>query len=103
MSGVFKNAIDYLQLLAGDARPYLQGRSIGLISVSDPAPLGAMAHCAHELRGWLAPTRLTLGSEDLSETLELSNPRARQRMQRLVTELGTFANLAVKPTQHLGQ
>jgi FMN reductase len=103
MSGVFKNAIDYLQLLAGDARPYLQGCPIGLISASDPAPLGAMAHCVHELRGWLAPTRLTVDSEDFSEILELSNPRVRQRLQRLVTELETFANLTVKPTQHLGQ
>lgn len=93
MSGVFKNALDFMDLLATDSRPYLQGCAVGLIAVSGSAPLGAMADCAHELRGWLAPTRLTLHSQDFSEAMELCNPNAKRRMERLVSELTTFAAL----------
>ncbi|NYH16785.1 NADPH-dependent FMN reductase [Paraburkholderia bryophila] len=90
MSGAPKNAIDYLQHLAGDSSPYLQGKAVGIISIADPAPLASMAGCVHELRAWLAPTRLTLNSQDFSPSLDLTDERATRRMTRLVEELLMF-------------
>jgi FMN reductase len=90
MSGALKNAIDYMQHLAGDPAPYLQGKAVGIISIADPAPLANVAGCVHELRAWLAPTRLTLNSQDFSPSLELTDERATRRITRLVEELLKF-------------
>lgn len=93
MSGALKNAIDYMQYLACDPSPYLQGKAVGIISIADPAPLANMAGCVHELRAWLAPTRLTLNSQDFSPSLDLTDERAMRRMTRLVEELLTFRKI----------
>lgn len=90
MSGALKNAIDYMQYLASDPSPYLQGKAVGIVSIADSAPLANMAGCVHELRAWLAPTRLTLNSQDFSPSLELTNERATRRVTRLVEELLKF-------------
>lgn len=45
MSGALKNALDYMQLLATDPLPYLQGKPVGLISIAAaPAPSRAKHH-----------------------------------------------------------
>lgn len=90
MSGAFKNAIDHVQMLAHDPAPYLQGKAVGLIAVGDSSPLASMAACVHELRAWLAPTRVTLMSADFSPDLQLSADRALRQTTRLVHELLQF-------------
>lgn len=90
MSGVFKNAIDFMQLLAGDERPYLQGCAVGLLTLSDASPLSGMANCVQELRAWLAPTRVTLDSADFSPELTLNSASGQRRLGRLVMELRDF-------------
>lgn len=90
VSGAFKNAIDHIQMLAHDPEPYLQNKAVGLIAVSDAAPLASMAACVHELRAWLAPTRVTLMSGDFSPDLTLSDDAAVRRTTRLVDELLQF-------------
>lgn len=87
MSGALKNAIDFMQLLAQDAPPYLQGKAVGLVSIPDPAPMAHLASCVQELRAWLAPTRLTLSVADFSEELELASETSIRRIARLVDEL----------------
>jgi FMN reductase len=93
MSGAFKNAIDHVQILAQDSAPYLQGKAVGLIAVGDASPLASMAACVHELRAWLAPTRVTLRSGDFSPDLQLSAERALRQTTRLVRELLRFPDL----------
>jgi FMN reductase len=90
MSGVFKNAVDHMQMLSRDPVPYLQGKAVGLISVADASPLANMAACVHELRAWLAPTRLMLTSSDFSEQLELASEVGIRRVARVVDELLRF-------------
>jgi FMN reductase len=55
-----KNAIDYLEELADDARPYLQGRPIGLIVTAfghqaANSSMTTLRTIAHALRGWPTP------------------------------------------------
>ena len=90
MSGALKNAIDYMQYLADDPTPYLQGKAVGLISIGDASPLAQMADCVHELRAWLAPTRLILHATNFSSSCELVEPGAIRRLTRLVQELLRF-------------
>ncbi len=90
-SGVFKNAIDFAELLADDARPYLQGCAVGIIAVNDTSTLTAMSHCVHELRAWLAPTQIMATEDSFSETCELVDDRVKRRLAWQVDELVSFA------------
>jgi FMN reductase len=91
ISGALKNALDFMELLANDQPPYLQGRAVGLIAVHDPITFAAMINAVHELRAWLAPTQVVLSRQDFTSELTLSNERAQRRLARLVNELLEFA------------
>lgn len=60
MSGLVKNAIDYLEDLSKDARPYLDGRAVGLIATAyghqaAMTSLLSLRTIVHALRGWPTP------------------------------------------------
>jgi FMN reductase len=91
VSGVFKNAIDFAELLADDARPYLSGCAVGIIAVNDTSTLTAMSHSVHDLRGWLAPTQVMAAEDSFSEMCELIDDRIKRRLARQIDELNAFA------------
>jgi len=90
VSGVFKNALDFAELLADDARPYLQGCAVGIMAVNDNTTLTAMVHAVHELRAWLAPTQVMATARAFSETRELTDDRVKGRIARQIDELNAF-------------
>ena len=60
LAGATKNALDFLQFLSEDKRPYLDGRVVGLISTAGGEQaamhaIDAMVHAVHALRGIVAP------------------------------------------------
>lgn len=60
ISGLIKNALDGLEDLRGDARPYLDGRAVGLIVTADGwqaggSTLASLRAIVHALRGWPTP------------------------------------------------
>jgi FMN reductase len=60
ISGLVKNALDTLEDLRDDARPYLDGRAVGcIVTAYGPQAggtvLGAMRAVVHALRGWPTP------------------------------------------------
>lgn len=60
VSGMVKNAIDYLEELSGDTRPYLEGRPMGLIVTAfghqaANSGMTTLRTIAHALRGWPTP------------------------------------------------
>lgn len=60
VSGLVKNALDYLEDLARDQRPYLDGRPVGLIATAygDQAATSTLLNLRsiiHALRGWPTP------------------------------------------------
>ena len=64
ISGMIKNAIDYVEELRGDPAPYLDGRSVGCIACAygwqaTGTTLVALRSVVHALRGW--PTPLGVG------------------------------------------
>ncbi len=91
VSGVVKNALDFLELLADDDRPYLSGRAVGLIAVADQITFPAMVETVYELRAWLTPTRVTVSRRDFDTEHTLVNERIERRLQRMVKELLTFS------------
>ncbi len=67
VSGLVKNALDYLEELRGDRRPYLDGRAVGLVCVAGgwQAAVGTLAtlrQIVHSLRGWPTPIGLSINS-----------------------------------------
>lgn len=60
ISGLVKNAIDYLEETSRDARPYLDGLPVGLIVTAGGwqatgSTLATMRSIVHALRGWPTP------------------------------------------------
>lgn len=67
MSGLVKNALDLLEDLRGDARPYLEGRAVGLVVTAAGLQAGgvvlsALRDVVHALRGWPTPLGVSLNS-----------------------------------------
>jgi len=65
VSGTVKNAIDYLQSLADDDPPYLDGRAVGVLSTGDGVQatvqtVDTLRNIAHALRAWPTPLGVTV-------------------------------------------
>ena len=67
VSGLLKNALDYVEDMAQDSRPYLDGRAVGLIACgygwqSTAVTLAALRSIVHALRGWPTPMGVTINT-----------------------------------------
>jgi FMN reductase len=67
MSGLVKNALDHLEALRGDERPYLDGRAVGVIVSAAGwqacgTALDSVRASIHALRGWPTPFGVTVNS-----------------------------------------
>lgn len=71
MSGLVKNALDHLELLRDDTRPYLDGRAVGVIVAAAGwqacgTALVSVRSAIHALRGWPTPFGVTVNSAEQS-------------------------------------
>jgi FMN reductase len=69
MSGLLKNAIDHLEALRDDERPYLDGRVVGVIVAASGwqacgTALTSVRSTIHALRGWPTPFGVTVNSAE---------------------------------------
>lgn len=69
VSGHVKNALDYAEDLADDARPYLSGRAVGCIATAAGwqaavTTLAALRGIVHALRGWPAPLGVAVNTSE---------------------------------------
>ena len=94
VSGVFKNALDFIEYLQHDERPYLQARPIGLIVVNDQITFATMINAIHELRAWATPTQIVVRRTLFTPEMVLEDERTLQRMHRQVEELIGFVGRA---------
>lgn len=65
VSGLVKNAIDWVEELRDDERPYFDGRAVGLIVCADgwqatTSTLVSLRSVVHSLRGWPTPLGVAL-------------------------------------------
>lgn len=92
VSGVFKNALDFIELLSDDTPAYLNSKAVGLISINDSKTFSAMSNSVHELQAWLAPTHVVLKKADFNTDgeLQLTSEHGIRRVTRLVNELMHF-------------
>jgi FMN reductase len=100
ISGLIKNALDYVEDLRGDRRSYLEGRVVGCIigAAGDQArgtALVALRSIVHALRGWPTPFGATLNT---SSKLFDSNSRcidaqAKQQIELMVKQVLHFTQM----------
>ncbi|MDO8187945.1 NAD(P)H-dependent oxidoreductase [Conexibacter sp. JD483] len=67
LSGLVKNALDYIEDLREDERPYLHGRAVGCVACAygwqaTTTTLVALRSVVHALRGWPTPLGVALNS-----------------------------------------
>lgn len=69
ISGLMKNALDYVEDLRGDDRPYLEGRAVGCVGTAygwqaTVSTLQALRSVVHALRGWPTPLGAAVNSTE---------------------------------------
>jgi FMN reductase len=91
MSGLVKNALDHLEALRDDARPYLDGRAVGIVVASAGWQAGGTAlvsvrSAVHALRGWPTPFGVAVNSAEQ----EPGDPQVRGALEILAGQLNQF-------------
>lgn len=100
VSGLVKTALDYAEDLRDDARPYFDGRAVGLIVTAAGeqalgSTLAALRSIVHALRGWPTPLGVTLGpAASRIEDGVPADPAARARLSELAAQVLRFAAAA---------
>ena len=69
ISGLVKNAVDYLEELRDDPAPYLDGKAVGCVSTAygwqaAVSTLSALRQTVHALRGWPTPYGIAMNVAD---------------------------------------
>ena len=100
VSGLVKNALDSLEMLRDDPRPYFDGRAVGVIVTVDGwqaagATLGALRAIVHALRGWNTPMGVALNAAAARDTGGLFDGEGRLADRRDVWQVQTMAEQVV--------
>ncbi|MFI6876076.1 NADPH-dependent FMN reductase [Streptomyces sp. NPDC050400] len=97
MSGLLKNALDHTEGLAGDVPGYLDGRSVGCLSVAwnevaGASALAALRTCAQSLRGWAVPMGVVVpAGTEFAASGACADPRTARRLDILTDQVLEFA------------
>jgi FMN reductase len=98
MSGLVKNAIDLLEDLRDDARPYLHDRAVGCIVTAygwqgAGTTLTSVRTIVHALRGWPTPLAVTMNTAErlFDEQGECTDEKVRTQLTMLAAQVVRFA------------
>jgi FMN reductase len=99
ISGIVKNAIDYLEETAKDSRVYLDGLPVGLIATAygwqaATSTLSTLRSIVHALRGWPTPLGAAINcSGGIFKGGQCSDPRALSQLELVGQQVCQFARL----------
>lgn len=97
MSGALKNALDWLELLARDEKPYLTDKVVGLVCVAGGTQalngIWGMQQVAQALRAWVVPLSapLSQGPKTAAETLDPQYEKQVRQLRLLGQEVARGA------------
>lgn len=97
ISGLIKNALDYVEDLRGDERPYLDGRAVGCIGIAygwqaTVTTLQGLRAVTHALRGWPTPLGGAVNSaETRFETGEETDAKVAETLRTIGRQVVDFA------------
>lgn len=92
ISGMVKNALDYMEDLRDDPRPYLTDRAVGCIACAygwqaANSTLAALRSVTHSLRGWPTPLGVAINSSVAFGPEEIALPEVSRQLQILAQQL----------------
>jgi FMN reductase len=97
VSGVVKNALDFVELLSDRTPPYLDGKPVGLISTAGGTMAGvttiqALMHTAHALRAWVVPLSVPIPKawQVIDKKGHIKDPSIEDRLRLLGEEVVRF-------------
>jgi FMN reductase len=100
VSGLIKNALDYVEDMAKDERPYFEGRAVGLISVAagwqaTGTTLATLRSIVHALRGWPTPMAVTVNSVQpvFADNGSVSDPTLLNQLDILAQQVVGFTRM----------
>jgi FMN reductase len=97
VSGLIKNAIDYIEEMRADARVYLDGRSVGIIGCGygyqgPGMVLAQLRQMTHALRGWPVPLGVAVNSAVVKFAGgECSEPAIAKQIEIMTGQVVEFA------------
>lgn len=98
VSGLVKNALDYLEDLRDEERPYLHGRAVGCVAAAQGwqaavTTLTALRSVVHALRGWPTPLGAALNSAQVVFEPDggCSDPKAAATLRTIGRQVADFA------------
>ena len=101
ISGLVKNALDSVEGLREDIRPYFDGRAVGVIVAADGwqaagSTLAAVRGIIHAMRGWPTPLGATLNSGLglFDEAGDFRDRRDAWQVETVAQQVVTFARMA---------
>jgi FMN reductase len=107
ISGAFKNALDWLQLLSGNQPPYLTDKVVGLIStaggVQGLQAVNTMEFVVRALRGWAVPLVLPIAQawKAFDENGKPHDPKLAEQLRALGREVARAScQFALTPPTH---
>jgi FMN reductase len=97
ISGVVKNALDFIEYLSDRRPPYLHGKPVGLISTAGGSmaavtTIQALQHVAHSLRAWVVPLSVPIhrAYEAIDSAGRITDPSVAERLALLGREVVAF-------------
>jgi len=100
VSGLIKNALDYVEDMARDDRVYFEGRAVGLIAVAagwqaTGSTLATLRSITHALRGWPTPMAVAINSATpvFTGEGEFSDPATAKQLEILASQVVEFARM----------
>jgi FMN reductase len=104
VSGVVKNALDFLEDLRDDVRPYLEGRAVGCVVTAFgwqacTTTLVSLRTIVHALRGWPTPLGATLNTATgiFDAGGSCTDPKAALQLDLVARQVVQFAQARVNP------
>lgn len=101
VSGCIKNALDYVEDMRADERPYLDGVPVGVICCAmgwqaGGATLTAMRSIVHSLRGWPTPLGVIVNTQlaSFNPDFECSDPAVDSQIRTMVHQAMRFADVS---------
>jgi len=98
ISGLVKNALDYIEDLRADDRTYLDGRAVGCIVCAygwqaTTTTLVSLRSTVHALRGWPTPLGVAINSSQtrFDDSGLVSDPRCAEQLAALGRQVIDFA------------
>ncbi|GAA4437525.1 NAD(P)H-dependent oxidoreductase [Actinokineospora soli] len=98
VSGLVKNALDYVEDLRGDPRPYLDGRAVGCVATASGwqasvTTLTALRSIVHALRGWPTPLGASVNSAEVvfDASGGCSDPQVASTLRTIGLQVAEFA------------